>query len=208
MLVIDGLRQRHEFYSKIDRERLRLVDGIVRAAFQTAAMNLPRGIESAAIDQAIYALLRHFEFHRAPIFPSVFCDLLANEFGIQRTFAEQIRLAIWTRLEPEADATETATNDQEFLRSIFVVCALAKDEPSLVIDLGLSTSLLRNIRKAVERVLAQHATAGKADFLPEFGSHIAEILCEIARELRRLPWALQVYRLRSHLQKAPPLLRS
>ncbi|TWW10024.1 hypothetical protein E3A20_08420, partial [Planctomyces bekefii] len=37
---------------------------------------------------------------------------------------------------------------------------------------------------------------------------IAEILCEIARELRRLPWALQVYRLRSHLQKAPPLLRS
>jgi hypothetical protein len=157
----------------------------------------------------VYALARHRLWVNNSLFITALADFLSSEYRL----AESTVRELLSTLAPEAAAlgvsaaarsrstdsdadTDTGSDDRDFLRYVFVVCATAADETMLVADLGLGTRLLRRVQRSVE------TSAGDSGYLAPLDADIAVVMAELALDTRATPWALDIQRLRFEVWEA------
>ena len=154
------------------------------------------GIVAPGLMQAIeidllYCVTRHRLWLATPLFAVILTDHVATTFHIPQELARSLAggiIAVGRQTLP----THAASND-EFLTCICIATATAKDEESLLLDLGFGQSLLLRIKEALGLMSPQ--TDHSTRYLPELDAQIARIVTTIADELQDSPWALQRRRL-------------
>lgn len=161
----------------------------------------PSAQEALTLDLT-YALTRHAIWLSAPVFTDVVASFLAAEHGLERVRAELLAergtdeaLTALAQARADASALCFAITDDEFLRYVFVESASARDEAALRRDLGLGGELLQRLKCAVLDVSGPQL----ARYVPELEAKLADVVLDMAKELRQSPWAMDVHRLRYDL---------
>jgi len=214
-MLFDDVRHQLDFLSEGNREQATLA---LTQAFELAQAALPEhlavapGTLNAVGRDLIYALLRHTHWHSVPLFRDIMVDHVASGYQVPRAAATSLIDALFAASPTVDDGTDKANRadgashvvatNEEFIRYVCVASATATSEAILVRELGLGLNLLGRIKHAVSQLVQIAPDEGApavARFLPEIDAQVAEALCELARELRTLPWALQIHFLRFHL---------
>lgn len=169
--------------------------------------SIPIGVSRSIKLDLIYAIVRHISWFKVPLFFDIVIEFLKQEFKLPHLFCEELIEAVITSLNKHIFQTPPHNElftDKDFLRYIFIYCATADDESTLIADLGLGTSLLKRIKLAAESVMTEaDPESDKIHFLPEIDALFSEIMLEISDDLKNIPWAMDIYRLYYHLATSP-----
>jgi hypothetical protein len=178
----------------LEREFSQITNRISRV--KNSARSL-RGI--LFIDMA-YALARHRDWLKTPVFFALFVEFLQLDHGLPRTDSEYL---VHEMIEAATElglarSRSICDDDREFLTWAYVCAAGANDDDALEAELGLGTAVLKKLRdgfQALEK-LDSHT------FVPEYDSMLAAIVLELSHECKLTPWAMDYHRLRYALLAA------
>lgn len=159
---------------------------------------VPRGVLRAFEQELVYAIRRHGHWLKTPLFKDALDDHMAREFGLPRVVVERLSSSLLASPGvASAEAPEirpVPPTDDEFVRYVCVESATALNEAQLAKELGLGDQLFQRIKQAM-RWLAAGRTE-EARFAMGLDAKIAEVLCDLAKELKNQPLALWAHRLR------------
>lgn len=182
-----------------DESALRLALSFAKASRAVREESLvARGVLRAFEQALIEALLRHKHWRKTPLFKDALDDHLCRDFGLPRAIVERLSAAL---LASPGDHTDEAPeivpvppSDDEFVRYVCVESATAQSESQLASDLKLGDQLFRRIKEAMQWLAA--GRSDQARFATELDAKIADVLCDLAKELKVQPLALWAHRLR------------
>ncbi len=166
----------------------------------TAGRPWPEGLVRAASFELSYLLLRHRAWHYASLLAELATDFLVSEYQIPGGISE---LVVEAGLEVIHGYTareahwSAADYEREFLEHLIVCSLLSLDEESLAGDLGFGANVMRLLRSA----LALEDQGDSVHFPQEVALQINEIMRSLFDELERFPEAMDMYRLKNHLQR-------
>ncbi len=159
---------------------------------------VPRGVLRAFEQELVYALRRHGHWRKTPLFKDALDDHLCREYGLPRVIVERLSSALLASpgVSPDQgpEVRPVPPTDEEFVRYVCVESATAANETQLGAELGLGDQLFRRIKEAM-RWLAGGKEGG-VRFATELDARIADVLCDLAKELKLQPLALWSHRLR------------
>lgn len=161
-----------------------------------------------AVLNGIYALVRHLPWHETPIFQELLVEYLRCELNIPietairiyelgKTTLSQYRPKLFPEMEVDAD--------RHFLRYLFIASAIAKDEIQLAADLGLGCGVLKRIKTAANWIVARSSQAKQGhncepnEFIPAMDVCFAETMLDFTREMRKVPWTVDLHRFKYRL---------
>jgi hypothetical protein len=178
----------------LEREFAQITSRISK--FKNAASSL-RGV--LFIDVS-YALLRHRDWLKTPVFSGIFIEFLQLDHHLPRNDAEFLvsEMIQAATLLGVGRSRTICDDDREFLTWAYVCAASAPDDFELEAELGLGTAVLKKLRdgfQAMERV-------DKHTFVPEYDSMLAAIVIELSQECKLTAWAMDHHRLRYALLAA------
>lgn len=184
---------RQNIPSRLAEELLQIVKDVLARQAGTSRLTEPM-VRILQLD-LVYALCRHQMWLSAPVFPEVVMEFLNSDHKLPRQVSAELVQELTDRL-PKKDAGGVDRN-RLFLHAIFIACATARDEASLLADLGLGAGLLRCIKNAAESLVRNPGNApGTIAFLPEVDGILHEVMAQMADELKVTPWACDLHRLR------------
>ncbi len=162
--------------------------------------NAPSSLRGLLFVDVAYALLRHRDWLKTPVFSGLFVEFLQLDHNLPRTDAEFLvsEMIDASILLGVGRSRTICDDDREFLTWAYVCAASAADDNELEAELGLGSAVLKKLRdgfKALERVDTH-------TFVPEYDSMLAAIVIELSQECKLTPWAMDHHRLRYALLAA------
>lgn len=161
----------------------------------------PALVRSACFDLS-YLLIRHRQWHQAPVLLELAIDYLNSEYLIPGTLSAQIVEAALDVLHSytplELDWT-TEDYNQEFLEHLIICSLVSIDEESLEIDLGFGKNVLSLLKNAL--TLEAESLPDVFQFAPDITQQLNTIMQRVFGELDESPANMDLYRLKNALQR-------
>jgi len=159
----------------------------------------PALARSACFDLS-YLLIRHRQWHHAPILPELAIDFLNSEYLIPGALSGEVveaALDVLHSFTPREIDWTTDDYNAEFLEHMIICSLISLDETRLEIDLGFG----RNVLDLLKNALALDAESSVFEFAPELTQDLHTIMRRVFDEIEESPANMDLYRLKNVLQR-------
>ncbi len=181
----------------------RMVNVFRGAVAHLPASSIPEGVWNSLELDLVYCICRHRTWINCSLLDSICTEFLVSDYQINRDLAEQLVGELMHGAR-RVQNNEEKIDDREFLKYIFVLASMSKNENDLTDDLGIGYDLIRRLKTATENVIADGSET--VTFLPEVDSMFGDIILNISKELKNTPWILSVYYLKYEFGSIPESL--
>lgn len=156
----------------------------------------PGALRALALD-ACYCVVRHFPWANTTLFQDLFTEVLVDEYRLSPHVAKSIHMNLCVRLQiaPATTGKDDREIVEEFLKFIFVQSVCASDDNELMRDLGFGSQLLRRLRKTAQSTIDKKSGATASEHGAPAEQIFSKIMLKMSKQVRRLPWIVDLYRL-------------